>query len=224
MFKGRRFADDMPREVIGIVADAKDRALTVAPSPTVFVPLRQAATFDVSITWIVKGDGLSGFAANVRTAVAEIDPGQRILRFRTMEDIVSATTATPRFDTMLFGVLAIVGVALAALGLYGVLSFAVARRKQEIGTRVALGADRGQVFGMFLREGVTLTAIGLAVGLGGSLVLSRWIAALLYEVKGDDLTSFMAVAALFLIVGGAASSLPARRAARLDPMDALRSE
>ena len=224
MFRGRRFADDLPREIIGIVADAKDRALTGAPSSTVFVPLRQAATFDSSVTWIVKGERLSGFSANVRTAVADIDPGQRILRLRTMDDIVSATTATPRFDTMLFGVLAFVGFALAALGLYGVLSFAVARRKQEIGTRVALGADRGQVFGMFLREGVTLTAIGLALGLGGSLVLSRWIAALLYDVKSDDLTSFIAVAALFLILGGAASSLPAWRAAMLDPVEALRSE
>jgi putative ABC transport system permease protein len=141
-----------------------------------------------------------------------------------MADIVSATTATPRFDALLFGVLAAVGIALASVGLYGVLSFTVARRRQEIGTRVALGADRGQVFGMFLRQGLMLTAVGLTLGLGGSLVLTRWLATLLYDVKTDDRASFIVVAVLLLVVGGAASSLPARRAAKMDPMESLRAE
>ncbi|HEX5474482.1 MAG TPA: ABC transporter permease [Vicinamibacterales bacterium] len=224
MYKGRRFADLAPRDIVGIVADAKDRRLTVGPSPTVFVPLGQSDALDSSLTWILKGERLSRVAANVRAAVGGVDPAQRILQLRTLDDVVSAATATPRFDALLFGVLAAVGIALAAVGLYGVLSFAVARRRQEIGTRVALGADRGQVFRMFLRQGVALTGVGLAVGLGGSLILTRWIAALLYDVQTSDLTSFAAVAALFIVVGGAASSLPARRAARLDPMQALRSE
>lgn len=224
-FHGRhRFGNDSPREVVGIIADTKDRALTNTPSPTVFIPIAQAGGFGSSVTWVLKGDASPGLVSSLRAAVAEIDPRQRVLRLRTLDDIVSATTATPRFDALLFAVLATVGIALAAVGLYGVLSFAVARRRQEIGTRVALGADRWQVFRIFLRQGVTLIAIGLALGLSGSFVVTRWLAGLLYQVPTDDLTSFAGVAVLFLIVGGAASSLPARRAATVDPMEALRAE
>jgi predicted permease len=223
-YRGRRFAADAPREIVGVVTDAKDRALTNTPAPTVFVPIEQAAAFDSSITWIVKGETLSGSVASLRTAVADIDPGQRVLRLRTMDDIVSATTATSRFDALLFAILAAVGVALAAVGLYGLLSFVVAGRRQEIGTRVALGAGRAQIFRQFLRQGIALTAIGLAVGLGGSLLMTRWLTGLLYEVKGDDPASLIAVAALFLVIGGVASSLPARRAATGDPVEALRAE
>jgi putative ABC transport system permease protein len=223
-FHGRRYGTDSPREVVGVVTDTKDRGLTNTPSPTVFVPLAQAGRFASSVTWILKGGGSADLASNVRVAVADIDPRQRVLRVRSMADIVSATTATPRFDALLFGVLAAVGIALASVGLYGVLSFTVARRRQEIGTRVALGADRGQVFGMFLRQGLMLTAVGLTLGLGGSLVLTRWLATLLYDVKTDDRASFIVVAVLLLVVGGAASSLPARRAAKMDPMESLRAE
>ncbi|MGH9409361.1 MAG: FtsX-like permease family protein, partial [Vicinamibacterales bacterium] len=227
-YRGRRSASarapDAPREIVGVVTDTKDRALTHTPSPTVFVPIEQGVGFASSITWIVKGETSAGFAASLRAAVADVDPGQRVLQLRTVEDIVSATTATSRFDALLFATLAVVGAALAAVGLYGLLSFVVTGRRQEIGTRVALGAGRGQIFRQFLRQGVALTAIGLAVGLGGSLLMTRWLADLLYQVKGDDLTSFVVVAALFLVVGGVASSLPAWRAAMQDPMEALRSE
>ena len=225
LFRGRRFGDDAPREVVGIVADAKDRALTDAASPTVFVPLEQPIEFGSSVAWIVKGEAPSGrLAASLRSAVTEAVPEQRVLQLRTLDDIVSATTVTSRFDAALFGILAVVGIVLAAVGLYGLLSFVVAGRRQEIGTRVALGAERTQVFGMFLRQGVALTAIGLAVGIGGSLLLSRLLAGLLYQVKTNDPSSILAVTALFLIIGGAASSLPARRAATVDPADALRAE
>jgi putative ABC transport system permease protein len=224
LFRGRRFGNDAPREVVGIVADTKDRALTNAPSPTVFVSLDQPVGFGSSIAWIVKGEGISNLATDLRAAVADVDPGQRVLKVRTMDDIVSATTATSRFDALLFAILAAVGIALSAVGLYGLLSFVVAGRRQEIGTRVALGAERSQVFGMFLRQGVALTGIGLAFGIGGSLLLTRWLAGLLYEVKGDDPASFLVVAVLFLVIGGAASALPARRAATVDPADALRAE
>lgn len=225
LFRGRRFGDDAPREVVGIVADAKDRALTDAPSPTVFVPLEQPIGFGSFVAWIVKSEAPSGrLAARLRSAVTEAVPEQRVLQLETMDDIVSSTTATSRFDAVLFGILAAVGIVLAAVGLYGLLSFVVAGRRQEIGTRVALGAERAQVFGMFLRQGVALTGIGLAVGIGGSLLLTRWLTGLLYEVKGDDPVTFLVVAFLFLLIGGAASSLPARRAATVDPADALRAE
>ena len=224
-FRARRFGNDAPREVIGIVDDAKDRALTAAPSPTVFVPLEQPIEFGPSVAWMIKGNAPSGqIAGRLRAAVADVNAGQRVLQLRTLDDIVGATTATSRFDAALFGILAAVGIVLAAVGLYGLLSFVVAGRRQEIGTRVALGAERSQVFGMFLRQGVALTAIGLAVGIGGALLLTRWLTGLLYEVRPHDPASFLVVTCLLLVIGGLASSVPARRAATLDPADALRAE
>ena len=224
LFHGHRFGSDAPREIVGIVADAKDRALTGPPSPTVFVPLEQPVAFGSSVAWIVKSKGAPDLTASIRAAVSDVDSTQRVLPMRTMDDVVSATTATSRFDALLFAILAAAGMILSAVGLYGLLSFVVAGRRHEIGTRVALGADRGQVFVMFLRQGVALTAIGLAVGIGGSLLLTRWLAGLLYEVKGNDPASFLAVSLLFLAIGGVASSLPARRAASVNPADALRAE
>lgn len=225
LFRGqRRFGSDAPREIVGIVADAKDRALTRVPMPTVFVPLEQPVAFGSSVAWMVKSQGASGLTASLRDAVADVDPTQRVLRMRTMDDLVGATTATPQFDALLFAILAAAGIVSSAVGLYGLLSFVVAGRQQEIGIRVALGAERGQVLAMFLREGIALTAIGLAVGISGSLLLTRWLAGLLYQVNVDDPASFLGVVLLFLVIGAAASSLPARRAVKVDPASALRAE
>ncbi|MGH6681928.1 MAG: FtsX-like permease family protein, partial [Bradyrhizobium sp.] len=224
MFRGQRFGSDTPGEIVGIVADAKDRSLTRAPSPTVFVPLVQPIALGSSVAWIVKSRRASGLTASLRDAVAEVDPTQRVLHMRTMDDLVSATTATPRFDALLFGILAAAGIVSSAVGLYGLLSFVVAGRQQEIGIRLALGAEPGQVLAMFLRQGIALTAIGLAIGISGSLLLTRWLAELLYHVNADDPASFLGVALLFLVIGGAASSLPARRAATVDPASAMRAE
>jgi len=226
LFHGQRVGPDAPheREIVGIVADAKDRHLTSVPVPTVFVPLEQPVAFGSSVAWVVKSGGVSGLTASLRDAVADADPTQRVVQMRTMDDLVSATTATPRFDALLFGILAAAGILSSAVGLYGLLSFVVAGRQQEIGIRIALGAERGQVLAMFLRHGIALTAIGLAVGIGGSLLLTRWLAGLLYHVNVDDPASFLGVALLFLVIGGAASSLPARRAAKVDPASALRAE
>ncbi len=115
--------------------------------------------------WIVKSDDSPGLAANLRAVIASVDRRQRVLQLRTMGAIVASTTATSRFNALLFAMFAGVAVILAAIGLYGVLSFLVAHRNHEIGIRMALGARRADVFGLFLRQGVTLTAVGLAVGL-----------------------------------------------------------
>jgi putative ABC transport system permease protein len=225
LFGGRRFVDDVPREVVGIVADAKDRALTGGPSPTVFVPLEQPIEFGSAVAWIVRGEAPSArLATSLRSAVTEAVPGQRVLKVQRLGDIVSSTTATSRFDVALFGTLATVGLVLAAVGLYGLLSFVVAGRRQEIGTRVALGAEPAQVYWLFFRQGIALTGIGLAAGLAGSLLLTRWLTGLLYEVKTNDPATFLVVAFLFLMIGGAASSLPARRAAAADPAAVLRAD
>lgn len=113
----------------------------------------------------MKSDDSPGLAANLRAVIASVDRRQRVLQLRTMGAIVASTTATSRFNALLFAMFAGVAVILAAIGLYGVLSFLVAHRNHEIGIRMALGARRADVFGLFLRQGVTLTAVGLAVGL-----------------------------------------------------------
>ena len=160
----------------------------------------------------------------LRQAIAEIDPRQRVRQMREMREIVSATTADSRFDAWLFGAFAGLALALTTIGVYGLLAFSVARRTNEFGIRMALGASRMEVLGLVLRQGAMLMMIGLAAGLAGSLALTKFLASLLYGVKPQDPFSFGAVAIVLMAVGLAASYLPARRATRVDPMVALRYE
>jgi putative ABC transport system permease protein len=176
------------------------------------------------MAWIVSTEGSTGIAGELRRAVAEIDPSQRVLRLRTMDEIVASTTATPQFDAWLFGMFAGLALALAAIGVYGLLSFSVAQRRQEIGIRMALGASRADVSKLVLRQGIALTIIGLGLGLAGALFLGRWLSSLLYGVRFRDPFSFVAVSLVLLSVGLIASYIPARRAMKVDPMEALRYE
>jgi len=221
-FQGKEFFKDVSREVVGIVGDTKSVTLQAPPRPTLYVPMT-AAFGGPSLAWIVKADG-SAVAAQLRSAVAAIDPGQRVRRVRTMNEIVALTSATSRFNAMLFGIFAGVALLLAALGLYGVLSFLVTQRRQEIGTRMALGASRHDVLKMFLRQGLALTMAGLWVGIAAALFISRWLTSLLFGVTPTDPFSLVAVALVLLAVATAASYLPARRASAIDPMAAIRSE
>jgi putative ABC transport system permease protein len=223
-FQNKEFFKDAPREVIGIVGDTKSVTLQAAPRPTVYVPMTAAAFEGPSLAWIVKTDGTADFAAQLRSAIAALDPGQRVRRVRTMNEIVALTSATSRFNATLFGIFAGVALLLAALGLYGVLSFLVTQRRQEIGIRMALGASKPHVLKVFLRQGLTLTVAGLCVGIAGAVFVSRWLSSLLFGVTPSDPFSFVAVSLVLLAVAGAASYLPARRAAAIDPMAAMRSE
>jgi len=222
-FQGKEFFKDVPREVVGIVGDTKSVTLQALPRPTVYVPMTTAFG-GPSLAWIVKTDGTADFAARLRSAIAAIDAGQRVRRVRTMNEIVALTSATSRFNATLFGIFAGVALLLAALGLYGVLSFLVTQRRQEIGTRMALGASQPDVLKMFLKQGLALTLAGLGVGIAGALLVSRWLTSLLFGVTPTDPFSFVAVSLVLLAVAGAASYLPARRAAAIDPMAAIRSE
>jgi putative ABC transport system permease protein len=215
---------DVPRQVVGVVADTKSARFRDPPRPTIYIPAAQATWFEGSVTWVVRADLSAGIAAQLRQAIADLDPRQRVLRFRTMEEIVVSTTADSRFDAWLFGGFAALALVLTAVGVYGLLSFSVARRTAEIGTRMALGASRADVLGMVLRQGILLVASGLAFGLVGALLLTRSLEKLLFGVKPTDPVSFTAVALLLVGVGLAASYVPARRATKVDPMVALRYE
>ena len=215
---------ESPREVVGVAGDTKTVELTAPPRPTIYLPAAQASWYDGGMNWVVRGNLSPAFAQQLRRAVAEMDPNQRVNRVRTIQEILSSTTADSRFDAWLFGAFAAVALALTAIGIYGLLSFTVARRTNEFGTRMALGASRGDVLRLVLKQGVTLTAVGLVAGLGGALFLGRSLSSLLFGVRATDPFSFAAVSVVLLGVGVLASYIPARRATKTDPMVALRYE
>jgi predicted permease len=222
-FQGRDIGKPTPRSVVGVVADVKT-AIKDKPWPVVYIPLAQDADFTGAPTWVLRGTPGPGFAAELRKAILSVDPRQRIGEVRTMDAVVSSTTADTRFNAWLFGSLAGIALALTVIGIYGLLSFSVARRTNEIGTRMALGASRFAVLSLILRQGLGLILAGLVFGLAGAYGVTRFIKTLLFSVKPTDTTSFVAVSALLIVAGLLASYLPARRALRIDPMKALREE
>jgi ABC-type antimicrobial peptide transport system permease subunit len=169
------------------------------------------------------GDPLA-VAGPIRAAIREVDANVPVANVRTMNDVVAASMATPRLTGFLLGAFGGVALALAAVGIYGLLSYLVSQRRQEIGIRVAVGADRGQVLRMILRQGVTLAVAGGAVGVAAAFALTRWMEALLYEVRPTDPVTFATVPMVLVVVAILASLLPALRATRVSPVQALRAE
>ena len=215
---------DPPREVVGVAGDTKSVYLKAPPRPTIYLLASQAPWYTDGTKWVMRAGSSAPLAGRVRSAIAEVNPRQTVERFRGMQDIVNSTMADSRFDAWLFGSFAALALLLAAIGVYGLLSFSVARRTNEIGTRMALGATRADVLKLVLRQGLTLVCIGLIVGVAGALVLTRSLETLLFGVRPADPLSFAAVAVLLLGAGVLASYLPARRATKVDPMVALRYE
>jgi ABC-type antimicrobial peptide transport system permease subunit len=160
----------------------------------------------------------------VRQVIRDLDPELPILRMRTMDQIISNSVAHPRFLMTLLGVFAGVALFLGCIGIYGVISYAVAQRTNEIGVRMALGAEGADVVRMVVRQGMILSLIGVAVGLAGALVATRVMEGILFNVSTRDPWAFGTVSLIVIAVALLASYLPARRASRVDPMLALRSE
>ena len=224
------FFPDLPRVVVGVVADVKLTAMNeTQPQPTLYYALAQMSP--------ARGENWSSFGMNlvVRTNAAplsvvpaitgsihEMDAEVPLLNIRTMDDSVSASLSPQRFTMLLLGAFAGLALLLAVVGIYSVMSYAVSRRTNEIGIRVALGASRSNVLLLVLRQGLLLALIGAAIGIVGALALSRLMASELYGVRPTDPLTFVAVAALLVIVSLAASYFPARKAMRVDPMVALR--
>jgi putative ABC transport system permease protein len=213
-------------EIVGVVGDVL-QGLGLDPKAEMYLPYRQAdqvlPVFQLSVLLRTAGDPLLQASA-LRSALAEIDPNQPLVRVRTMEDNMAATVAQPRFRTWLIGIFAALALLLAAVGIYGVMSYSVTQRTSEIGIRVALGAQPSDVFRIVVSEGLRLALLGVAVGFVAALVLTRVLRSFLYGISASDPLTFAGVAVLLTLVGVAASFFPARRATRVDPIVALRYE
>jgi putative ABC transport system permease protein len=210
--------------VIGVAKDGKYDELTERPRSFLYFPERQHS--DVSdISLVVKTTGDPRRLAGALTAaVHELDATLPVFRLETLEEELHNRLDKERGASSLLGVFGTLALLLAALGLYGVMAYAVSQRTREIGIRVALGAGQAHVLRQFVGEGVRLAAVGVVIGLALSVGLTRVIAQFLYGVTATDAATFAAGAVVLCVVAVAASWLPARRAARVDPMVALRSE
>jgi predicted permease len=220
---GDGITDSPVREVIGVVGSVKRKGITAETEAQFYLPLKQAIILSPAIVVRTSGDPLA-MLGPVRDQVGQLDSNVPIYRVNTLEDYVSLSAAQPRFQTVLITFFAAMALLLSAIGLYAVLAYMVAQRTLEIGLRLALGAQRESVIGLILRRGLMLAAIGLAIGIVASMIFTRFLGEMLYGVKPLDPLTFVAVSAVLMLVSLIASSAPAYRAARLDPMKTLREQ
>jgi len=211
------------REIVGIVGDVRDVSLGEDPGPMMYVPYAQAPFWGANV--VVKSTlSPSSVAAAIRQEVQKMDKDLPVTDVETMPDIMETSLAQPRFRTFLLGVFAAMALVLAATGIFGVISYSVSCRTNEIGIRVALGASRSSILSMVLRESLVLTFAGMALGVPCALAASQLLGHLLFNVSANDPATLAAVACTLAAVATLAGYIPARRAMRVDPMVALRYE
>ena len=217
------FGQVVTREIVGVVGDVLHNGLHVEPRAEMFVPHQQSAS--AHMTFLVKtrtepGSQLSA----VKGAIREVNPRQTFARTATMEELVSDSLKQRRFNLFLLGLFALIALLLATLGIYGSISYSTRQRTNEIGVRIALGAQSRDVLRLIVGQGVGLALVGVAIGLGAALLLTRAIRGLLFGVSPTDPLTFLAISLLLLFTAVIASLIPARRATKVDPLVALRSE
>lgn len=215
--------DHPMREVVGVIGDVKRKGLTAEADPQYYLPYAQAV---VTNPYVVVRTSFHPAVMQREMAVAihELDKSVPVYEVSTMEHYIANSAAQPRFQAFLLTCFAGIGLVLAAIGLYGLLSYTVVQRTFEIGLRMALGAQRSDVLGMIVRRGVILALIGTGTGLAVSVIITRSISGMLFHVKPTDPLTFAITAALLILVSVAASSVPACRAAYLDPSQTLREQ
>jgi predicted permease len=217
------FFDDTPMEIVGVSGNVRHFSFERAPRPEAYVPYYKDPWPFLSLVVKTEGDPRS-LMEPVRQAVLGVDPDQPVYGVRTMEQVLTESTGQRRFTVELLGLFAALAMVLALVGVYGVMAYAVSLRIQEMGIRVALGAPKGRILWMTLRSGIRMAILGLAVGVGGGLALTRVMRSLLYGVSPWDPGVFSLAALILATAVMAAAYLPARRAASLDPARVLRSE
>ena len=209
--------------VVGVVGDVKYSGLDAAAQPTYYLPYRQTA-WNGQYVAVRSSIDPRTLTNSIRAVVASLDKNIPVALVKTMDQLMTESVAPPRFRTALVTVFAIVGLLLAAIGIYGVMAYAVAERTHELGVRIALGADRTSVLRLVLGEAIGLAAIGITIGLAGAFATTRLIQSLLFGVTSTDALTFIAISTLLAVTALVASYVPARRAMRVDPMIALRYE
>jgi ABC-type antimicrobial peptide transport system permease subunit len=219
--------------VVGVVADIKQESLHETTMPMTFTPLAQEPDPSVAhpfgfframnVAVRTSGDPAAVVSA-VRRQIAEIDPALPVSDLRTMEETIRESAAPQRFSTSMLGAFAALALLLATLGIAGVVAYSAAQRTREIGLRIALGATRVTILRLALREGLLYSALGLLAGVGAALGLTRLMGSLLYGVPANDPMTFAGVITLIALVAALASLLPAYRATRVNPVQALRQE
>ena len=209
--------------VVGVAGDTRHEGLSQDVEGEIYVPYLQQTDPSMQLAVRTASDP-SSLAAAVRAQVMAIDSGQPIYHVSTLEQALSDSLAPRRFNVLLLGIFAGIALALATVGIYGVMAFSVTLRTHEIGIRMALGAERRNVLGLIVKQGLGLTLAGIIIGVGGALALTRFLSSFLYGVRSTDVATFALVSVVLLLVSILASYIPARRATKVDPMIALRYE
>ena len=211
------------REVVGVIADVRPEGFESEPSPEVYLPLSQSPSGSITLVVKTAGDPMLLIKA-VQEAIWATEPTQTIWASRPMTDLLGDWTRQRRFNTALLVAFAALALSLTAIGVYGLMSFSVEQRVNELGIRRALGGNASDIMALVLRRGLTLALSGAALGLMGSVVLTRLLRGMLFDVDPFDPLTFGALSVFVVAVAMLAAFLPARRATRVDPMVALRAE
>jgi putative ABC transport system permease protein len=228
---GPEFAE-AAREIIGIVGDVRNFGMTTGPRPAVYVPIAQVtdgltalAARISTLVWLVRAEGPpSGLSSAIQNQLQQASGGLPVASIRTMEQVVSESSATADFSTFLMSIFGSAAILLAAIGVYGLMAYSVAQRAQEIGIRLALGAAPASIRNMVIAQGMRLALIGTAIGIAAAFGLTRLLATVLYGVEPRDPLVFTLAPALVGVIALFSVWLPARRATRIDPITALRCE
>jgi putative ABC transport system permease protein len=211
------------QEIIGVVADVKNDDLDEAPDPTAYSPYLQNARLTMNL--VVRGaQDPTRLASAIRNEVQALDPNLPVSNIKPVDQMIDERISPKRLMTYILAVFGLIALLLASIGIYGVMSYAVSQRTQEIGVRMALGAQTGDVLKLVIRNGMTMAFVGVAIGLAGAYALTRLLQNLLFRVTPTDLMTFAAVTIALIVVALIACYVPARRATRVDPLVALRCE
>jgi predicted permease len=221
--KGGSTTDEGPwRTVIGVVKDVRQNDFLAEPKMQMYFTYRQLKSLVPNALVVRTAVDPMSLAASVRNAIWAVDKDQPVSNMNAMEDVVARALARQRFSMLLLAIFAGLALVLAAVGIYGVMSYSVAQQTREIGIRIALGAQRGDVLKMTVMQGLKLVVVGLAIGLAAAFVLTRVMASLLFGISATDPLTFLVISVVLLGVALLASYIPALRATRVDPMVALR--
>lgn len=209
--------------IVGVVGNIKADGLDVAAAPRIYLPVNQSPSYGI-VVYLRTNASPGTLEGAVRREVQSVDPSIPVFGARTMDELVAKYLEQRRFALELLGIFAGVALLLASIGIYGVMAYTFSQRTNEIGIRMAMGAQRSDILKIAVSEGALIVVFGLAAGLVGSFILTRFLQTMLFDVKATDPITFVGISGLLAVVALAACFVPARRATRVDPLVALRHE